>query len=104
MNQPRLPEVAQNSKLNPVLLSLDGVLTQVSENLHDLDILEKTITELTTITTTDLAVLRASDLSDANRDQAELVLQKLHQLEQKLHLRGSILAGFSLKLKELIEG
>lgn len=104
MSQTGSSETVQFSEVHPVLLSLDGALTHVRENLHDLDALEDAVAELTQITTTGLTGLRACDLSADDRDQAELVLQKLHQLEQKLHLRGSILTGFSLKLKELVEG
>lgn len=104
MSQAGSQEIAQTSEVHPVLLSLDAALTQVGNNFHDLAALETTIAELADITTTGLSKLRASDLTIADRECAELAVQKLRQLEQKLHQRGSVLSGFSLKLKELIEG
>ena len=104
MSQAGSQETALTTEVHPVLLALGAALTRVGENFHDLAVLETAISDLADITATGLSELRASDLTTVDRDHAELVLQKLHQLEQKLHLREGILTGFSLKLKELIEG
>ena len=104
MSEAGSPEDNQTAKAQTVLSSLDAALTGVSENLHDLAGLEKAIADLGALTETDLAALRVDDLSAADLDQARGVAQKLRRLEQNLHLRGSILTGFSQQLKELIEG
>lgn len=98
------PEDNPSAKAHAVLSSLDAALTGVGETLHDLAGLEKAIAGLGKLTETDLAALRADDLSEADLIQAKGVVQKLRRLEQNLHLRGSILTGFSHQLKELIEG
>lgn|GEM_PF-2374462 len=98
------PEDNRTTKAHAVLSSLDAALTAVSGSLHDLAGLEGALDGLAKITAVDLPGLRHADLSLADLGKAKLVAQKLRGLEQNLHLRGSILTGFSLKLKELIEG
>lgn len=96
-------EEGQTGKAHPVLSSFDAALTKVGETLHDLAGLEQAVAELSKVSVTGLAGLSAADLSAADLEQAKSLVQKMRRLEQNLQLRGSILTGFSLQLKELIE-
>lgn len=94
----------RTAKAHPVLVALDAALSSVSGTLHDLAGLEPALAGLAKITATDLPALSRADLTASDLDLARLVAQKMRGLEQNLQVRGSILTGFSLKLKELIEG
>ncbi|WP_439138078.1 hypothetical protein [Roseicyclus sp.] len=98
--QARLDRHAVQDKLD----LLDAILAEVRSNVGDPAALGVIVQNLSTLVEEGLPDLAGTDTEPDAKAQMLRLRAQIAELEQLLHTHQSILAGFSIYLKELVEG
>jgi C4-dicarboxylate-specific signal transduction histidine kinase len=83
---------------------LKGILMEAREKVGDLDALTVTLTKLVELVGEGLPQLAGIAATPEEKAQMVQLREQIDELERLLQTRESILAGFSLYLKEMVEG
>ena len=87
-----------------ILKMLQSSLSEIGENLGDPGALAPVMSKLTELVDEVLPRLSGLEMGPEEKAQMVQVQMQIAEIERHLQMRGSILSGFSLHLKEMIQG
>lgn len=98
------PSAQPSQTVLETLEMFEGILTEAREKLGDLGALAVTLTKLVELVEGGLPQLAGIKATPEEKAQMVRLRERIDELERLLQTRESILAGFSLYLKEMVEG